>query len=173
MPLIHTPEKESQQEHLNITPPPVRQIALPERHEPDGGEDATSPEKSDDNWSDWEAGEDEDAVEQTDIQAQFPIPVSETPTSLDKTFIRAPTTEEPSPEAPKAEIDLATFEIRVKPVEDEIDYFADMQPTITSAPSTLITPKQAIDKSSGPSLNFNVQSVDEEENDIDGWNWDD
>jgi hypothetical protein len=72
--------------------------------------------------------------------------------------------------------DLSALEIQIKSREDEIDYFADMEPTITSTPAVFAPVAEppptvaAIEPTSR--LDFNVQSHEAKDED-DGWNWDD
>lgn len=183
MDFVPSAKKELNQIPLRITPPP-RRILLPERHEPDGGEDAT-PEKSDDNWGDWEADEDvhDEELDESDAPVHYQHastagqtpPPPATPAGISTEH---PVASDAVVDTAKSEIDLAAFEIRVKPVEDEFDFFADMQPTITSAPSVLVvTPENStVDKQSlleSSKVSFNVQSVGEKDDENDGWNWDD
>ena len=61
----------------------------------------------------------------------------------------------------------------IKSKEEEIDYFADMEPTITA--TTAVFVDQVEDAAASATavsnrLSFNVQV---EEEDKDGWNWDD
>lgn len=148
--------------------------ALPERHEPDGGEDgAHSLEKTDadEHWSDWEAeGEDEEDDHQ-EYQEQVAVLDRQSSFSEKKS-------ERTSPakviKKPLIVSDLSALEIQVKSREDEIDYFADMEPTITSAPAVFAPVPASVPlttKSDG--LDFNVQSLEDEKDGDDGWNWDD
>lgn len=147
---------------------------LPERHEPDGGEDGVhSLEKTDgeEHWSDWEAEEDDGQEEELE-----PLPVSVVSTLSEKKSQRSK-----SPvkviKKPLIESDLTALEIQVKSREDEIDYFADMAPTITATPAVFapvpldLPVVPASTKSNG--LDFNVQSQEDEKDGDDGWNWDD
>lgn len=162
---------------------PVR--ALPERHEPDGGEDAVHSsvlEKTDadEHWSDWEAEEDDyhdNKVnpEEEEREHLEPLPLSD--------FSLVSTLPEKKPELPSSPVkamtkkppvgDLSALEIQIKSREDEIDYFADMEPTITATPGIFAPISVPVAVAAEPSrLDFNVQSHEEKDED-DGWNWDD
>lgn len=158
----------------NMPTPVVINGALPERHEPDGGEDgARSPldkTEADEDWSDWEA-EGDDNHEDSAIQEEIG------PNSTGDSNLLEKKSERTSPvkvvKKPFIESDLSALEIQVKSRDDEIDYFADMQPTITSAPAVFAPAAVSLAppvKSDG--LDFNVQSQEEKDED-DGWNWDD
>lgn len=144
---------------------------LPERHEPDGGEDGVHSllEKtdSDEHWSDWEA-EGEEVCEDDREQGSNPIEASSFPGK--KQELQSParvTTKKPLVS------DLSALEIQIKSREDEIDYFADMEPTITSTPAIFAPADEPMAVSTGSNgLDFNVQSQ-EEKDEVDGWNWDD
>lgn len=150
---------------------------LPERHEPDGGEDGVHSllEKtdSDEHWSDWEA-EGEEVCEDDREQGSNPIVPSDSTSASSfpgkKQELQSParvTTKKPLVS------DLSALEIQIKSREDEIDYFADMEPTITSTPAIFAPADEPMAVSTGSNgLDFNVQSQ-EEKDEVDGWNWDD
>jgi hypothetical protein len=160
---------------------PIR--ALPERHEPDGGEDGVHSllEKTDgdEHWSDWEA-------EGDDYQDNQENPVEdgrELETLPLSNLSLVSTLAEKKPELPSSPVkvmtkkppvgDLSALEIQVKSKEDEIDYFADMEPTITATPAIFAPVSVPVAVATEPSrLDFNVQSHEEKDED-DGWNWDD
>ena len=136
---------------------------LPERHEPDGGEDdagrrttAAHPLETDDEdrWSDWEEDDDED---------EAPVKGADPLTAVVDISRAVPTIIAKG--RPAIEDDLSALEIQVKAKEDEIDYFADMAPTISAAkPLAVVVP-------SAGQLSFNAD--DKEADADDGWNWDD
>ena len=69
--------------------------------------------------------------------------------------------------------DLSTLEIQIKSKEEEIDCFADMEPTITATTAVFVDQVDdtaATATTASNRLSFNVQV---EEEDKDGWNWDD
>ena len=160
---------------------PVR--ALPERHEPDGGEDAVHSsvlEKTDadEHWSDWEAEEDDyqdNKVNPEEEERELePLPVSD--------FSLVSILPDKKPELPSSPVkattkkppvgDLSALEIQIKSREDEIDYFADMEPTITATPGIFAPISVPVAVAEPSRLDFNVQSHEEKDED-DGWNWDD
>lgn len=188
--------------------------SLPERHEPDGGEDDASrrtsvlvgteedaddgvaQEEEDERWSDWEA--DEKSTEEDVLAAAPPsllkvfsvsqfrcrwtvklqcfnfffqdISIKTSPLKVEKTWPAAASKKTAPPRRPVALLDddLSALDIQVKPKEDEIDYFADMQPTITNAAVNVAVSIQPTVTT--PSLSFNVDDNKEAD---DGWNWDD
>ncbi len=155
--------------------------ALPERHEPDGGEDGGvhSLEKTDadENWSDWEAEEDVYSNDQEEKEENFEsLPVSVVSSISEKKLQRSTNIPTKVIKKPLIESDLAALEIQVKSREDEIDYFADMTPTITSTPAVFAPVPMDLPTASTSTkpngLDFNVQSQEEKDED-DGWNWDD
>jgi hypothetical protein len=161
---------------------------LPERHEPDGGEDGVHSlllEKTDadEHWSDWEAEEDDfqDNKQHPEEEVELePLPLS------DFSLAASSLPDNKKPELPSSPVkvatkrppvgDLSALEIQIKSREDEIDYFADMEPTITSTPAVFAPVAEppptvaAIEPTSR--LDFNVQSHEAKDED-DGWNWDD
>lgn len=197
---------------------------LPERHDPDGGEDATtcptsnperaSPSVVDDfegEWSDWEAEEvsQPEAIQAEDVQAEDvqagevqaenvqaeDIQLDSTqlddieskatesqtiePEVLQPEFVAIPVSSPLKKAMPakkvstviKNDFDLSMLDIQVKvkpDVVEEIDYFADMQPTITK--SVYVEPQPTTERqaSETPRLNFSIQL---EEEASDGWNW--
>lgn len=166
--VLELSRKKSNPVELKLTSPVNG--ALPERHEPDGGEDgAHSLEKTDadEHWSDWEAEDDENDQEKYQEEEVVGL---DRQSSLEKKSERA------SPakviKKPLIVSDLSALEIQVKSREDEIDYFADMEPTITSTPA-LFTPVPASVPTKSDGLDFNVQSLEDEKDGDDGWNWDD
>ena len=71
----------------------------------------------------------------------------------------------------KNDFDLSMLDIQVKvkpDVVEEIDYFADMQPTITK--SVYVEPQPTTERQASETtrLNFSIQL---EEEASDGWNW--
>lgn len=137
---------------------------LPERHEPDGGEDdagrrmtaqLVTEEPEEERWSDWE---DQEADQEEDCRDPLveilPAPPS-VPLGSKPTTVRRPVI---------LEDDLSALEIQVKSKEDEIDYFADMAPTIVATKPAVVA--------SPPPVQLDFKADDKEE-DNDGWNWDD
>jgi len=125
-------------------------VNLPERHEPDGGEDAAAADDSEADWSDWEP-EEVPPAPQSIVDDALPVAVKDS--------------------AVEEELDLSTLDIQVKVkeelVEQEIDYFADMEPTITSS---CVYAEVEPEEIAQPGFNFSIQ---QEEEGNDGWNWDD
>ena len=164
--------------------PVVNVRSLPERHEPDGGEDGVvvggighSLEKleNDDHWSDWEAGDDGEEQEENREDRVFdPIRLDGDLPSAEKKAEQSSASPVKFIKKPIFESDLSALEIQVKSREDEIDFFADMEPTITSAPAVFVPVPVQTKAANGEDrgLNFNVQSQEEKDED-DGWNWDD
>ena len=148
----------------------VATSVLPERHDPDGGEDGADlelpipqPEESEeDHWSDWET---EQVEEEPPATAVVPLVTSSlTIESSRQSAVKRPTI---------IDNDLSTLEIQIKSKEEEIDYFADMEPTITATTAVFVDQVEdaaASATTASNRLSFNVQV---EEEDKDGWNWDD
>ena len=179
--------------------------SLPERHDPDGGEDAatcltnnperTSPSAVDDfegEWSDWESEEvsQPEAIQPIQLEAIQPIqPEAAQPEATQPEVVQpevlqheltALSLSTPSKKAlasKKAsgvienDFDLASLDIQVKAkenVEEEIDYFADMQPTITK--SIYVEPPTPVEPQLSETIRLNF-SIQQEEEASDGWNW--
>ena len=148
----------------------VATSVLPERHDPDGGEDGADlelpipqPEESEeDHWSDWET---EQVEEEPPATAVVPLVTSSlTIESSRQSAVKRTTI---------IDNDLSTLEIQIKSKEEEIDYFADMEPTITATTAVFVDQVEdaaATATTASNRLSFNVQV---EEEDKDGWNWDD
>ena len=201
---------------------------LPERHDPDGGEDAATcpagnPERvsssvMDDfegEWSDWESEEvpQPEAIQPDGLQSEvFQSDVLDSDVlqsdvlqsdilqsevlqlealKLDTLQSEAIQSEVPQPEVVAVSVstpsknartskkvtalqnnfDLSTLDIQVKAkenVEEEIDFFADMQPTITKSVYVAPLPITESNPSETTRLNFGIQ---QEEEANDGWNW--
>ena len=158
---------------INPTVAASTPTALPIRHEPDGGED--QPDDShiqgevDEHWSDWE-----DEATSSPLQSYEsikPTPLHQDESEIAVSKLPTAATVNKNKKSILETDDLSALDIQVKSKEDEIDYFADMQPTITPASVKLI-PSSSSSTSNGVGvLDFNLQA--EEAADADGWNWDD
>lgn len=140
--------------------------SLPERDAPDGGEDGANLEmanesnsapvesENDDHWSDWDGDEEASAASpQNDASKEKDAPAPPPPSAA-SSFRRN-----------IVDNDLSALDIQIKCKEDDIDYFADMEPTISTAPVYVAESAQK------NQLNFGVD--DQEDLSNDGWNWDD
>lgn len=145
---------------------------LPVRLEPDGGEDQPDDGiqgETDEHWSDWEAEDDPSPLQSLELIKTVQVSVEEEPKPSSSVKRKAFVNQ-------LVENDLSALDIQVKSKEDEIDYFADMQPTIT--PSSVVVVEQTklppvSASTSTTTVDFNLQSQVESEVDADGWNWDD
>ena len=148
--------------------------ALPERLEPDGGEDGACLENSsapavtrdgldddtEERWSDWET-EDPPSLKATRDTAASLV--------IEETIPSQPSVKK---RTSSVENDLLALEIQVKAKEEEIDYFADMEPTITT--NVFATKDVQAVEGDVNRFNFSVQAQEEDaEAGNDGWNWDD
>ena len=171
--------------------PTVNVRTLPERHEPDGGEDggALSHQKTDgdEHWSDWE--DEEQGVEKENNEGEnlhsnvlvgyeesqlqrMPMGNEAYPAFVDSKPKRSTS---PSRVTKRTLIDsdLSALEIQIKSRDDEVDYFADMEPKIISTPGVFTMDLDTVLVSSKLNgLDFKVQPQEEKDAD-DGWNWDD
>lgn len=151
------------------TPPTAEKHLLPERHAPDGGEDADQDDVDDVNlvsdvepvnevsdaeggWSDWE--ETEESPSSTTV-AEAPKLTTALPTLSTLKPVKRPVAD-----------DLSALDIQIKCKEDEIDYFADMAPTITA--STYASGATG----SVAALDFKLHDDAQGDDANDGWNWD-
>jgi len=140
---------------------------LPVRLEPDGGEDQPDDGiqgETDEHWSDWEAEDDPSPLQSLELIKPVQVPVEEP--KLSSSSVKR------KPLVPLIENDLSALDIQVKSKEDEIDYFADMQPTITPSSSVVVVEQTKLPPVSTTTVDFNLQP-EEESTDADGWNWDD
>lgn len=174
----------------SIASTPEEQVFyLPERPSPDGGEDKTdviTTVSEEDNWTDWELQENDSSINgliEKKLEEEHKIIEKEESCStkqskpliksnnLLNSYIRKPIITNIS------ELDIKNSKV-VKPIEEEIDYFSDMEPVIKHTQSLLADKVKFVDNddcSNVFGVNLMVNSdvagceIDGWENELDDW----